>query len=82
MTYDESIINYHPQIRIYVHGPGMKELADSFDVIRPIILTSPAWHEKQLEIVSIDKRSKVSTSAEPCVSKQDFPAYDPTLVSA
>ena len=70
-----------PQVRIYVHGPGMKELMDAFDEIQPITLRyDDSVHD--INVVSIEKRSKVNTLKAPCVVREENPDYDPNMVCA
>ncbi len=62
-----------PQIRIYIHGPGMKHIMES------ITLRYDNTDDK-ISIVGVEKRTKVNTDKDPCIVREENPDYDPSMV--
>ena len=69
-----------PYFKIYIHGHGMKELAERFDDIQPTAVLKYDYRSYKLRIASIEKRSKVSTPEQPCLEKEENPGYEPAQV--
>ena len=59
----------------------MKELADMFDEIQLLTLRLASGGKYSVKIVKIEKKTKVNTEKEPCVNKDEYPDYDPAMVS-
>jgi hypothetical protein len=70
-----------PQVRVYVHAPGAKELYEVFDEIQPITLHQDV-RSHSLNIIRVEKRTRVATSKEPCINREAYSDYDPAMVRA
>ena len=73
-----------PKIHFYVHGPEMKEIAESLDVSIPYVFEymGGTAEKYSLVITAVEKTVNLDRPQQRCIDNRKYPSYDAAMVLA